>query len=179
MRVVIIGGTGHIGSYLTPRMVEAGHSVVCVSRGLKEPYRKHAAWRSIERVEIDRTGEEAAGNFGERIAKLDAQVVIDLTCYKLDSAEQLLEGLRGQTEHLLHCGTIWVHGPTAQAMFMVWRRRYFASHSAYGEVRKPRARPHPTETSRCPRPLDSAGSQNGSSTRGMHLKRLRLYFDEH
>lgn len=114
MRVVIVGGTGHIGSYLTPRLVEAGHSVVCVSRGLKEPYRKHAAWQSIERVEIDRTAEEAAGNFGERIAKLDAQVVIDLTCYKLDSAEQLLEGLRGQTEHLLHCGTIWVHGPSIE-----------------------------------------------------------------
>ncbi len=37
MRLVIIGGTGHIGSYLTPRLVEAGHTVLCVSRGLKTP----------------------------------------------------------------------------------------------------------------------------------------------
>ena len=114
MRVAIIGGTGHIGSYLTPRLVEAGHSVVCVSRGLKEPYRKHVAWKAIERAEIDRTAEEAAGTFGERIAKLDAQAVIDLTCYSLRSAEQLVEGLRGRTEHLLHCGTIWVHGPSVE-----------------------------------------------------------------
>ena len=31
MRAVIIGGTGHIGSYLTPRLVEAGLSIVLVS----------------------------------------------------------------------------------------------------------------------------------------------------
>ncbi len=114
MRVAIIGGTGHIGSYLTPRLVEAGHTVVCVSRGVKKPYRKHAAWKTIERAEIDRTAEEASGTFGESIAKLDAQVVIDLTCYRLESAEQLVEGLRGRIEHLLHCGTIWVHGPSIE-----------------------------------------------------------------
>ena len=39
MRVVIIGGTGHIGSFLTPRLVEAGHPLTCVSRGMKQPYR--------------------------------------------------------------------------------------------------------------------------------------------
>jgi nucleoside-diphosphate-sugar epimerase len=114
MRIAIIGGTGHIGSYLTPRLVDAGHSVVCVSRGLKEPYRKHAAWKAIERAEIDRAAEESAGNFGERIAGLDVQVVIDLTCYRLESAEQLVEALRGRTEHLLHCGTVWVHGHSVE-----------------------------------------------------------------
>ena len=86
MRVAIIGGTGHIGSYLTPRLFDAGHTVVCVSRGLKTPYQQHAAWRAIERTEVDRATEEAAGTFGERIAKLDAEVVIDLTCYRLESA---------------------------------------------------------------------------------------------
>ena len=56
MRVAIIGGTGHIGSYLTPRLFDAGHTVICVSRGLKTPYREHEAWRAIERVELDRAG---------------------------------------------------------------------------------------------------------------------------
>ena len=32
MRIVIIGGSGHIGSYLTPRLVESGHQVIVVSR---------------------------------------------------------------------------------------------------------------------------------------------------
>jgi nucleoside-diphosphate-sugar epimerase len=114
VRVVIIGGTGHIGSFLTPRLVEAGHAVVSVSRGLKQPYRPHAAWRSIERVEMDRTVEEEAGRFGERIAALDAEVVIDLTCYQPHSAQELVEALRGRIAHLLHCGTIWVHGPSVE-----------------------------------------------------------------
>ena len=113
MRVVIIGGTGHIGSYLTPRLFEAGGEVVCVSRGLKPPYREHAAWRSIRRVDLDRSAEEADGTFGERIASLDADVVIDLTCYRPESSLQLVEALRDRVGHLLHCGTIWVHGPSA------------------------------------------------------------------
>ncbi len=114
MRVVIIGGTGHIGSYLTPRLFAAGHTVICVSRGLKEPYQRDAAWSLIERVEMDRAMEEDAGRFGERIARLDADAVIDLTCYQLHSAQQLVEALRGTGGHLLHCGTIWVHGPSVE-----------------------------------------------------------------
>ena len=112
MRVVVIGGTGHIGSYLTPQLIESGHEVACVSRGLKEPYREHAAWRAVQHVVIDRNAEEEQGRFGERIAGLDAEVVIDLTCYRMESARQLVAALRGRVAHLLHCGTIWVHGPS-------------------------------------------------------------------
>jgi nucleoside-diphosphate-sugar epimerase len=120
VRVAVIGGTGHIGSYLAPRLFDAGHNVICISRGLKTPYQDHPAWQVIQRVELDRVAEEADGNFGERIAKLDAEVVIDLTCYRLGSAEKLVESLRGRVGHLLHCGTIWVHGhsvevPTTEA----------------------------------------------------------------
>ncbi len=32
MKVIVIGGTGHIGTYLIPRLVKAGHDVICVSR---------------------------------------------------------------------------------------------------------------------------------------------------
>jgi nucleoside-diphosphate-sugar epimerase len=114
VRVVIIGGTGHIGSFLTPCLFAAGHTVICVSRGLKEPYQRDAAWQLIERVEMDRTTEEDAGRFGERIAKLDADAIIDLTCYQLHSAQQMVEALRGTGAYLLHCGTIWVHGPSVE-----------------------------------------------------------------
>jgi nucleoside-diphosphate-sugar epimerase len=114
MRIAIIGGTGHIGSFLTPRLWEAGHEVICISRGLKEPYQPHAAWHAIDRVEIERAAAEADGSFGERVAKLDAEVVVDLTCYRLESAKHLVEALRGRVRHFLHCGTIWVHGPSVE-----------------------------------------------------------------
>jgi uncharacterized protein YbjT (DUF2867 family) len=36
-RVVVIGATGHIGTYLVPRLVRAGHQVIAMSRGTGEP----------------------------------------------------------------------------------------------------------------------------------------------
>jgi nucleoside-diphosphate-sugar epimerase len=114
LRVAVIGGTGHIGSFLIPRLIAGGNSVICVSRGLKKPYGRHTAWQSITWAQMDRSAEEEAGRFGEAVAKLDADVVVYLTCYRLESAEQLVEALRGRVEHLLHCGTIWVHGSSVE-----------------------------------------------------------------
>lgn len=114
MRVVIIGGSGHIGSYLTPRLVQAGHSVVNVSRDRRLPYRQHAAWKDVEQLTLDRKTEEDAGTFGGKIAEKNPDVVIDITCYTLESARQLVEALRARVSHFLHCGTIWVHGSSIE-----------------------------------------------------------------
>jgi len=75
---------------------------------------EHPAWEQIHRVILDRTEEEARGTFGSAIAALDAEVVIDLTCYQPSSAEQLASALRGRVHHFLHCGTIWVHGHSVE-----------------------------------------------------------------
>jgi nucleoside-diphosphate-sugar epimerase len=112
-RVVVLGGTGHIGGYLVPRLVETGHEVVVVTRGRNRPYRSHAAWRQVTTVVADREAEDAAGTFAGRVRDLDADVVVDLICFHPDSARQLVEAVRGRVQHLLHCGTIWVHGPSA------------------------------------------------------------------
>jgi nucleoside-diphosphate-sugar epimerase len=114
MRVVIIGGSGHIGSYLTPRLVESGHQVISVSRSQREPYFRHIAWKQVERVDLDRGAAEAEGMFGPAIARLSPDVVIDLICYTPKSAQHLVEALRGRVQQLLHCGTIWVHGPSIE-----------------------------------------------------------------
>jgi len=110
MRVVLIGGTGHIGTYLVPRLVEAGHEVICISRAQRMPYRTNAAWKSVRQLAIERSDAERQGSFGGLIRDLEPEVVIDLICFSLDSARQLVEALRGRLLHFLHCGTIWVHG---------------------------------------------------------------------
>lgn len=110
MRTVVIGATGHIGSYLVPRLLAGGHEVVAVSRGQRTPYRDGPEWKRVRRVELDRETEEAQGEFGERIAALEPEVVIDLICFRPESARQLVEALRGRVQQLLHCGTLWVHG---------------------------------------------------------------------
>jgi nucleoside-diphosphate-sugar epimerase len=114
MRVVILGATGHIGSYLVPRLVRAGHDVVAVSRGERAPYREAPEWRSVERVSADREAEDAAGTFGARVADLAPDAVVDLICFTPESARQLVGALRPGRPLLLHCGTIWVHGRAAR-----------------------------------------------------------------
>lgn len=106
MRVVVIGGSGHIGSYLTPRLVEAGFDVVCVSRASRRPYVEHAAWGQVRQVILDRTQPD----FSARVAEIETDAVIDLTCYTPESARELVQALRGRVARLLHCGTIWIHG---------------------------------------------------------------------
>ena len=110
MRLVVIGGTGHIGTFLIPRLVSAGHDVIVASRGKRQPYVPHPAWTTVRRIEIDRTAEEAAGTFGARIAALEADAVIDLICFTPASAQQLVDALQLRQTLLLHCGTMWVHG---------------------------------------------------------------------
>ncbi len=114
MRVIIIGGTGHIGTYLVPRLVKAGHSVVCISRQQASPYINHEIWNSIEYVTIDRTRSEENGDFGHQIASLNGDIIIDLICFTLQSAQKLVEALKDKVQHFLHCGTMWVHGYSEQ-----------------------------------------------------------------
>jgi nucleoside-diphosphate-sugar epimerase len=116
--VVVIGATGHVGTFLVPRLVRAGHDVIAVSRGLREPYRPDEAWADVRRVVLDR--DELADAFPAAVADLKADVVVDMTCFTRADAEKLVDGLRGHVGLLLHCGTIWVHGsssavPTTEA----------------------------------------------------------------
>ena len=110
MRIVIIGGTGHIGTFLVPRLVEAGHEVINVSRGDSKPYKPHSAWEHVKSVKIDREKAEAEGTFGQKILELQPDVVFDMISFKRESVQQLVEALKGNIQHYLVCSTIWVHG---------------------------------------------------------------------
>lgn len=115
MRVVVIGGSGHIGTYLIPLLVDAGHSVINVSRGQRTPYRQHPAWQAVTTVALDRAVEEAQGRFGHAIRELQPDAVIDLICFTLESAQGLVDALHGQVHHYLCCSTLWVYGYSVEA----------------------------------------------------------------
>lgn len=110
MRVVVIGATGHIGTWLVPRLIRAGHDVVAVSRGARAPYHAFDEWRSARRVILDRGKLEAEGTFGRSIAALLPEVVIDLISFDVPSTQQIVDSLRDGVRHFIHCGTLWVHG---------------------------------------------------------------------
>jgi nucleoside-diphosphate-sugar epimerase len=115
MRVLVLGATGHVGGYLVPSLVRAGHDVVAVSRGRQRPYREDDAWDSVESVQLDRAAAEADGTFVEKVLGIRADAVIDMICFEPSSATELVAGLAGNVDRLLMCGTIWVHGPTLAA----------------------------------------------------------------
>jgi nucleoside-diphosphate-sugar epimerase len=110
MRIVVIGGSGHVGSFLVPRLVRAGHEVINLTRGASAPYVDDEAWSQVEQIQVDRAAEDAAGTFGQRVAALEADVVVDMICFTPESAVALVEALRGHSGHLVHCGTIWRYG---------------------------------------------------------------------
>jgi len=114
MRVVVIGGSGHIGTFLIPRLVRAGHEVINVSRGQRAAYVEDPTWSDVRQVDADRTAEDRAGTFAERVAALRPDVVVDLICFTLDAATALVERLRGEAGHLLHCGSVWRSGPSVK-----------------------------------------------------------------
>ena len=110
MRVVIIGATGHVGGYLVPRLVGAGHEVVAISRGRQAPYREDPAWQRVQRVQADRDAEDPDGSFGRRVVELRPDVVVDMVCFTPESARRLLDALRGTGSRVLMCGSVWAHG---------------------------------------------------------------------
>jgi nucleoside-diphosphate-sugar epimerase len=112
MRIVIIGGTGHVGTFLVPRLVLAGHEVISVTRQKSEPYINHPAWQSVNKIAIDRFDSDRKNIFGRQILELSPDVVIDMVCFTPESAHIIVEALKDRVQHFLHCGTIWVHGHT-------------------------------------------------------------------
>lgn len=114
MKIVIIGGTGHIGSYLVPRLIMKGHEVLCVSRKKRQPYEVLPMWKFVKQIPIDRIKTEQQGVFGSQIKELKADVIIDLICFTPNSAAMLAEALTGSIQHFIHCGTMWVHGHSSE-----------------------------------------------------------------
>ena len=113
MKVIVIGGTGHVGTYLVPMLVEAGCEVSVISRGMRSPYAAHGAWKKVQIIELDRKEEDAKGSFGRSVAGLAPDVVIDQICFMPQSLRDLMDALRGRITHLMICGTIWIHGPAS------------------------------------------------------------------
>lgn len=108
MKVVVIGGCGHIGSYLVPKLVKAGYEVISISRGKSQPYVCDNAWNKAEKVVLDRENDE---DFAYKIAKMNPDVVVDLISFYLKDTKEMVEALKEtKLSHYLFCSSIWAHG---------------------------------------------------------------------
>src|SRR2546429_8618678 len=110
-RVVVIGATGHTGTYLVPRLVRGGHEVIAMSRGARDPYHGSAQWGSVTRVTVDRDAEDEAGGVGARGAEPRAGGVIGPICFSAAPARPPPAALRPPPPPLFHPGATWGHRP--------------------------------------------------------------------
>lgn len=108
---VVLHGNGRIGGYLVPMLVERGYEVVNISRsGKPSPYVENPCWEQVHQVVMDRAAEMTAGTFGETIASLKPDVLVDVRSFTVEDVKPLAQALRGKVRHMLITGTDWVHG---------------------------------------------------------------------
>ena len=108
MKAIVIGGCGHIGSFLVPMLIQAGYQVTAISRGKSKPYSTNCAWERANIAILDR---EKDANFAEKVAAMDADVVVDLINFHVEDTYKMVEALKGtRLSHYLFCSSIWAHG---------------------------------------------------------------------
>ena len=118
MKILVIGGTGHIGSYLVPRLVLGGHEVTVVCRNPEPQYTDaRLAWPQVNWTVADRRAEEQDGTWQKRMADTNVDAVIDLICFTLEQNRAMVEAFEGRISHFLHCGSIWAYGPSPRAPY--------------------------------------------------------------
>ena len=77
MRILVIGGTGHIGSYLVPRQAWAGHEVAVVARQPQPPHGNPSlGWTNVHWIVAERAAEEATGAWAKRMTALQGQRLV-------------------------------------------------------------------------------------------------------
>lgn len=108
MKAIIIGGCGHIGSFLVPMLIKAGYEVTAISRGKSKPYSRDYAWGKVNMVVLDR---ERETDFAEKIAAMNADIVVDLINFHVEDTRKMVKALEGtRLSHYLFCSSIWAHG---------------------------------------------------------------------
>lgn len=115
-KAVVIGGCGHIGSYLVPRLVEAGYDVTSISRGIKAPYTaENPTWKQVHYIHCDRNQLAKEKKFGQMIADLKPDVIVDTTCFDTETLDELCTPILKNSASaskvkLIEIGSIWVYG---------------------------------------------------------------------
>lgn len=118
MRILVVGGTGHIGSYLVPRLLMHDNQVIVVARNPVPQYAEPLLlWNRVEWIVADRTVEEPNGAWARRMANLDVDVVMDITAQTPHQCEIMYQAFKGRIQHYIFTGTIWAYGPCERAPY--------------------------------------------------------------
>lgn len=102
MKILVIGGTGHVGTHLIPMLVADGHQVVIASRGNKRLIEENA-YKGARFVVCD-AGKTESLEALSRAESFDA--IVDFP----GSAYNVWKVFRDKTKHIVACGSFWMFG---------------------------------------------------------------------
>ena len=109
MKVVVIGGTGHIGTFLIPMLVRSGYETIYISRGQRQPYVDDPAWKKAQQVILDRNSDK---DFVQKVIEMNPDIIVDLINYNIEDTKKIVEAIQKSSccTHYLYCSSIWAHG---------------------------------------------------------------------
>ena len=93
-RVLIIGGTGNMGYYLSQRLAESGCDLTLLNRGIT----RDDLPRSIHRLHVDRTDHK---QMRRALLAKAFDVVIDFVMYRGEEAQTAIELFRDKVDHFI------------------------------------------------------------------------------
>jgi nucleoside-diphosphate-sugar epimerase len=130
MKVVVIGGTGHIASHLVPMLAAEQIEVVVIARGKTQPAAEHGSDR-VRTVQGEYRANDPQWSAVLREAADNADTVIDLLGVDLAAT---FETVTDRCGHVIACGSTWMLGmprrvpcpavPQGQAFGEAYQRRW-------------------------------------------------------
>ena len=105
MKVLVIGASGHVGSYLVNALVKDNHEVYAVMRGNRTPYEyDEAIWSKVHKVIMDRETLYESDIFD----KVMPEAVFDLIAYDVEGVKKILSKIKNDA-YYLQIGSIWTY----------------------------------------------------------------------
>ncbi|MBN1807780.1 MAG: NAD-dependent epimerase/dehydratase family protein [Planctomycetes bacterium] len=106
--VVVIGGYGHIGGFLVPRLVRTGCDVTVVSRG-RRPVPDHESWAALPHRHVAADYNDLCSNDARRsfLDDVRPRVVIDILS---KNAPAVLRSCPSSVDHVILTGSLWMYG---------------------------------------------------------------------
>jgi nucleoside-diphosphate-sugar epimerase len=105
MRTLIIGGTGHIGRFLIPQLLQQGSDVLVLSRG-RTQVPDATVWKDVEL--IPGTYKRGDKDWCELVAGINPAVVVDILGVDVPGT---YAAVKATVQHYVACGSIWMYGP--------------------------------------------------------------------
>jgi nucleoside-diphosphate-sugar epimerase len=107
MKILVIGGTGHIGAFLTRMLVEDGHQVAVASSG-RTPVPVENADLAVKYHVRSYHESMADGSFASLLQEERPEVVVDILQGDSDSVYEACR--QAGVAHLVNCGSVWMWG---------------------------------------------------------------------